>query len=339
MDNIRQILQQIDQLSFRDKMKLTTRLLEDYLNKIPAKTEYERMNSSQADEKLPLESAIQNMINQSNEKLVEEGRIGSGYPKLDKFTNGFQNGSLTIVGSRMNKRTEFSLNIVKNILNAGHAVGFVSTDFSPDQLARQMLQLYSGVTAFKPLKEIDSEKLRLAKSTIEELPFHFKTFNRHFPLIQEVLQVCHTMVTSNNIKALFIDPLQQIQSGLTEIPDSIEFELDYIVTELKKFAREYEIPVILTSALSGEADKRLGDKRPFLSDIKGTNIIEEMADNILLLNKPSAYGLIEDEEGNDLKELTEVIVAKSMNGNTGRVYYRYQADSMILEEDIVKTID
>ena len=339
MDNIRQILQQIDQLSFRDKMRLTTRLLEDYLREIPAKTEFDRMDAYQADEMLPLESTIQNMINQSNEKLVEEGRISSGYPKLDKFTNGFPNGSLTIVGSRMNKRTEFSLNIVRNILNSGHAVGFVTADFTPDRLARQMLQLYSGVTMFKPLKEDDSEKLHLAKSTIEELPFHFKTFNRHFPLIQEVLQVCHKMVTSNNIKALFIDPLQQIQSGLTEIPESMEFESDYILTELKKFAREYEIPVILTSALSREADKRSGDKRPVLSDIRGTNIVEEIADNILLLNKPSAYGLIEDEEGNDLKDLTEVIVAKSMNGNTGRVYYRYQADSMIQEEDIVKTID
>ncbi|MFP4449187.1 MAG: hypothetical protein ACLFPH_10670 [Bacteroidales bacterium] len=70
MDNICQLLQQIDQLSFRNKMKLTTRLLEDYLREIPAKTEFDRMDAYQADEMLPLESTIQNMINQSNEKLV-----------------------------------------------------------------------------------------------------------------------------------------------------------------------------------------------------------------------------------------------------------------------------
>ncbi len=70
MDNIRQLLQQNDQLSFRDKIKLTTRLLEDYLREIPAKTEFDRMDAYQADEMLPLESTIQNMINQSNEKLV-----------------------------------------------------------------------------------------------------------------------------------------------------------------------------------------------------------------------------------------------------------------------------
>jgi replicative DNA helicase len=139
------------------------------------------------------------------------------------------------------------------------------------------------------------------------------------------------MAIENQVEALFIDYLQLINWDL-EMPDSPKSDPEHVITELKRFAHEYNIALIVTSGLTRGVDLRSGDKRPMLSDLSDmtrSDMIEELADNILLLHRPAYYGIIEDEHGNDLMNRTEVIIARSKDGFTGNIYFRNDFQSLI----------
>jgi replicative DNA helicase len=133
------------------------------------------------------------------------------------------------------------------------------------------------------------------------------------------------------VEIIFIDYLQLIDRGLSVYSDCENADSGYVITELTRFAREYNIPLVITSSLTRNVTLRSGDKRPIISDLAGSDFIEELADNIILLHRPAYYGIIEDENGNDLSNVTEVIIAKSKDGTPGEIYLRKKPGSMILE--------
>lgn len=79
----------------------------------------------------------------------------------------------------------------------------------------------------------------------------------------------------------------------------------------KKLARELNIPVLLLCQLNRESERREG-KRPALADLRESGAIEQDADRVLLLHRPSYY----DQHSTDSDE---VIVAKNRHGESGRV--------------------
>lgn len=327
MANKRQILQEIEALSFKEKMELTTKLLETYLKELPGQE-----NIPEENQRLPLDEAMTNLRNQSKGNLSEDDTISSGFTSLDKHMGGFRKGSLTIIAGRPNMgKRDFVLNLVRKMLSLNKVVGFVSIDLTSEQLARKLLQLYSGVSASETLTKEQHKKLEEAKSTIRAQSFHHVDVKKVYPGIHDILEVCRSMAIENQVEALFIDYLQLINWDL-EMPDSSKSDTEHVITELKRFAHEYNIALIVTSGLTRGVDLRSGDKRPMLSDLSDmtrSDMIEELADNILLLHRPAYYGIIEDEHGNDLMNRTEVIIARSKDGYTGNIYFRNDFQSLI----------
>ena len=96
-----------------------------------------------------------------------------------------------------------------------------------------------------------------------------------------------------------------------------------ISQQIKAMAKELKIPVIVLSQLSRDNEKR-GDKfeKPKLSDLRDSGAIEQDADVVFLLRRPSRNA--SDPEHND-ENLAIIDVAKNRNGETGEVrvnFYR-----------------
>lgn len=120
-----------------------------------------------------------------------------------------------------------------------------------------------------------------------------------------------------NIKALIIDYLQYVEADDIRLPR--ERQVSTISKGLAVLAKELDIPVIAFAQLSREVHKR-ADKRPMLSDLRESGSIEQDARCIMFLHRPEYYGELEDPITNEsTKDITEVIVAKNNEGETGKI--------------------
>jgi len=84
---------------------------------------------------------------------------------------------------------------------------------------------------------------------------------------------------------------------------------------LKAMAKELEVPVMVLSQLSRATEGR-GDNIPKLSDLRDSGAIEQDADVVLLLYRPSYYKH-GDERNDDNRAVVDV--AKFRHGETGEV--------------------
>ena len=94
-----------------------------------------------------------------------------------------------------------------------------------------------------------------------------------------------------------------------------------ISQQIKAMAKELRLPVIVLSQLS-RANEQRGDKyeKPKLSDLRDSGAIEQDADVVLLLRRPSRNP--KDPESQD-QTLAYVDVAKNRNGETGEVQMNF----------------
>ena len=95
---------------------------------------------------------------------------------------------------------------------------------------------------------------------------------------------------------------------------------------LKRFTRAYDATVIISSHTKRTVDLRPGNaRRPVLADI-GEDCIEQLADKILFLYRPAYYGLTEDENGDKVDNIAEVIMRKNCFGSLGTAMHTYHPE-------------
>ncbi len=93
-------------------------------------------------------------------------------------------------------------------------------------------------------------------------------------------------------------------------------EVSTISRSLKGLAKELNIPVLALSQLSRNVENREGleGKRPQLSDLRESGAIEQDADMVLFVHRPEYYHIYQDEKGNDLHGMAQIIIAKHRKG-------------------------
>jgi replicative DNA helicase len=142
----------------------------------------------------------------------------------------------------------------------------------------------------------------------------------------ELRSKARRLVREHGIKLLIIDYLQLMTASGVKF-GSREQEVSSISRSLKGLAKELNIPVIALSQLNRAVEARQGDgKRPQLSDLRESGAIEQDADMVCFIHRPEYYKIFEDESGNDLRGVAELIIAKHRNGAVGDVRMRFRSE-------------
>jgi replicative DNA helicase len=119
-----------------------------------------------------------------------------------------------------------------------------------------------------------------------------------------------------------IDYLQLMGNSDDEKRLPKEERIETICNELTRICKDLNVHLILLSQFSREASKREG-ARPKMTDLKGSGAIEANAVSILLQWRPEYHGIFTDEQGNDLRGLCEINIAKGRYVNPEPVYVRF----------------
>ena len=250
----------------------------------------------------------------------KEQGIQSGFYDFDALTQGLNRGDLIVLGGRpaMGK-TSISLNIALNIAERNSfPVCIFSLEMSKEQITYRLMSMDSG---------IESGRLRTGRLQQDEWPVLAKSIenigrrkiyinDKSTISIKEIQDICSTIKDQSKNKKLgliVIDFVQLMELEQTSSELSRDEELTKITIKLKKLAIDLDVPVIITSQLEREIERRK-NKRPMLSDIRDSTALEGFADIITMIYRDEYYVPETEDRG-----ITELITCKHRNGPVGTV--------------------
>jgi replicative DNA helicase len=118
------------------------------------------------------------------------------------------------------------------------------------------------------------------------------------------------LAMEHGIDLLIVDYLQLI-SGSRRYENRTQ-EVTEISRSLKNLAKELNVPVIAVSQLNREVERRAGNRKPQLSDLRESGAIEQDSDLVLFISRE---GTDDDVSGGDCT--AEISIGKQRNGMTG----------------------
>jgi replicative DNA helicase len=272
---------------------------------------------------------------ESIEKLYENRGgitgLATGFTDLDQMTDGLHAGEMVVIAARPSMgKTAFAMNVVEHVaVKEKLSVGVFSLEMSSQQLIQRLLCSRAGVNLKKVrggfLGERDFPSLTAAASKLAEAKIFIDDSSALS--ILELRAKARRLKAQQDVQLIAIDYLQLLRSTSRRAQDNRQLEISEISAGLKGLAKELKIPIIVLAQLNRQPEQRTGGK-PRLSDLRESGSIEQDADLVGLLLRPSLYKDGDDSEDDqrsgpaDLDERAEdaeLIIAKQRNGPIGDV--------------------
>lgn len=282
-------------------------------------------------ETVPIKPLLNEAILQIEKaKNQKEGLSGvpSGFTALDRITSGWQKTDLVIVAARPSMgKTAFVLSMAREMaVTHNKSVALFSLEMSSIQLVTRLIAAETELGSQKlksgRLEDWEWEHLNRKISSLDKAPI----FIDDTPALSifEFRAKCRRLKMQFDIEVVIVDYLQLMTAG-ADNKGSREQEVSTISRSLKAIAKELNIPILALSQLNRSVESREG-KRPQLSDLRESGAIEQDADLVLFIHRPEYYGITEDDSGNSLLGVAEIIIAKHRNGATGDVHLSFKKE-------------
>lgn len=281
--------------------------------------------------------------------------LSTGYADLDAKMHGLQPGALIILAARpaMGKSAlamNIAVNVAKGVAAGARGQGYgghqmsvlvFSLEMSAEQLATRLIAGESRVPLGKVfngnLDTVEWTKINQATGVLSAVDLEIDdSSNLTIAQIRARVRRFASLRARTNAEStkhplglVVVDYLQLI-SGMRNY-DSKVHEIGEISRGLKSIAREFNVPVLALSQLSRAVELR-PDHRPQLSDLRDSGSIEQDADQVCFLYRPSYY---QDEDKQNTLDPGEragkkndptwalLDIAKNRSGPTGQVDLRF----------------
>lgn len=263
------------------------------------------------------------MIQEFHQRAGGLTGLPTGFADYDKMTSGMNGGEMIVVAARPSMgKTSFVMNIAEHVvINEKKPVGVFSLEMTSESLVMRMLCSMARVNGRSIregfMAEQDFKKLTGAAAKMAKAPLHID--DTPGLSILQLRARARRMWQQHGIKLFIIDYLQLMNSTSRKAQDNRQQEISDISNGVKALAKELNVPVIVLSQLNRELEKDKS-RKPRLSDLRESGAIEQDADLVGLLYKPSEG----EEEVGDTRQPVEshpvnLLIAKQRNGPTGDV--------------------
>lgn len=249
--------------------------------------------------------------------------ILSGFSDLDRMTFGFQNSDLIIIGSRPDtEKTALALSLIKNIaIENKISCGFISLVESCEIIGTNLIAQTAEINPRKLIRGmLKEDELTKALDSAEKLfdsPVYIS--DRPHMNLSQISELAGFMVKEQNVKILFIDYLNLIETENRRLP--YHDEITEIAVSLKILARELKIPIVVLCQLNPVKTK----KEPDLEELRKKGDLEKAADVLLFLH------MNRSKESNTSDE-AKIIVSKNKNGLIGDVPVHFLSEYRKFED-------
>lgn len=268
----------------------------------------------------------------------------SGFKSFDEELVGFRSSCLyTLAGAAGMGKTTLGLSFIKQIIDKEIPVGIFSYEMTETQIIHRLIAMESDV-AFERistdrLAEYEYQMISKSVDKLSKLPIFIDTSARL--KINELALKAKELKIKEDIKFLFIDDIQRIpiDDFSREYASNREQEISANVRELKRLARELNIPILAISQLNRMLESRGGDRRPILSDLRDSGAIENDSDVVLFLYRPEYYGFLQDDDGYSNVGKAEIIIAKNRHGQLNIVNLLFESKIPIYKNIMKSNID
>ena len=245
----------------------------------------------------------------------------TGFSNVDHILHGLQRSDLMILAARPGVgKTAFALNIATNIARRDPEKNILifTLEMANGQLVRRMLCSLTGIEndsiSRSNLEMQEFVKLNQARQALWKSHIYIDQTAMQTP--GDILAKCRRFMIENNtdIDLIIIDYMQLMSCPGKE---SRQQEVAEISRSMKLLAKEINVPVIVLSQLSRNAEMK--SEKPQLHDLRDSGSIEQDADIVTFLYKEKG----QDEDNT----LIEFIVAKFRNGKTGSLAFEWHGST------------
>lgn len=256
-----------------------------------------------------------------------EKAVKTGYKALDSTIGSLQSGDFLIfAGATSSGKTMCALNIMLNMAHAGHKCNFYSLEMSKSQLQNRIISREAGINSagfrtFTLTEEEQKKHLKYSQDELPKLPINICTDFKGMT-VEKIVNI----EKKSDSEIVFIDYLGLLKSNV----NTSQYEkVTALSTELKRAAMEVKKPFFVLHQLSRNFIERK-DKRPCLSDLRGSGQLEQDADMVLFVHRPAYFDLNAD------KTLLEIIVGKNRHGENNRIieFNYYSGHQKIAEKGV-----
>jgi replicative DNA helicase len=249
--------------------------------------------------------------------------LKTGFPELDRALSGLRPAHLTVVAGRPDSgASTFALNVATHVAVRGRQpVLFVSLQEERVELAQRVMSSEASVELERMLsghlRAEDWNRLSTSLARLGNAAFYIDD-DPNATTMEIYEKMLHVSTQHSGLGLMVVDRLQLVRGRASA--ESWDVAITEVTRALKIMARELHCPVLAVSELSRGPDDR-AQSQPRLSDLRGSDAIEQIADVVLLLHRLPAK-----TEDPLEQTISELIVAKDPAGRPVAMDLVLQAD-------------
>ena len=266
-----------------------------------------------------MEDCVQETLDGVEAAFRGEAHTGlSVYPiALDRKIGGLKRGNLIIVAGRPSMgKTSLAAQFAICAAEAGATVAEVSLEMSATENTRRKLAIKGenlSVTGLSNGHISNAGWTSLAQAAERLSGLNLFMLDDGHVTIENLCSRVRALKRQQGLDLLIIDYLQLL--SVTKKSENRVVDMSEISRSLKLLAKELAIPIVALSQLNRSCENRkAGDQRPLLSDLRESGAIEQDADIVIMLYRDEVYR----EDSIDAGK-AELLVRKNRNGPIGEV--------------------
>lgn len=235
-------------------------------------------------------------------KIIESSILTDNLPFLPS--------EMTILAARPSMgKTAMALSLCLELIEKGLRVKFISAEMPIKRIIDRLASYYTGISTRKITKgELNGRELNEVLAAVESINKDEKiilSYSVHFSKIKRELSM-------DDYDIAMVDYLQLITP---DVVTERRLQIANISRGIKQLAVMKDKPIILLSQVNRKTTDAPG-KRPGMENLAESAAIEQDADNIAFLHRPSYY--LDEELKEELTDEemadTEIIIAKQRDG-------------------------